>query len=269
MAKREIYSNAEIVFTCGEAFHYKGELIVEEHALVRVLSGEIKVIHADQTYVFGAGETHLFPRNQLATVIKYEKDGQPYKAIVVKLSSTHLIDFYATNPLTSIWTPSGKITSFRKSPLLDSFFNSILPYFELNNKLPESLSRLKIFEAITILRTLDKNADHVLADFSEPGKVELTGFMERNYMFNMPIEKFSYLTGRSITTFKRDFKKAYHITPQKWLTKKRLERAHYLLKEQQRKPIDIYYEVGFENLSHFSYAFKKHFGYAPTHVVNK
>jgi hypothetical protein len=32
-------------------------------------------------------------------------------------------------------------------------------------------------------------------------------YMEKNFMFNMPLEKFGYLTGRSITTFKRDFKK--------------------------------------------------------------
>nr|WP_288811000.1 helix-turn-helix domain-containing protein [uncultured Sphingobacterium sp.] len=26
---------------------------------------------------------------------------------------------------------------------------------------------------------------------------------------------------------------------------------------------DIFVDLGFENLSHFSYAFKKHFGYSP------
>ncbi|RZJ76456.1 MAG: AraC family transcriptional regulator, partial [Flavobacterium sp.] len=30
---------------------------------------------------------------------------------------------------------------------------------------------------------------------------------------------------------------------------------------------EVYYETGFENLSHFSYAFKKHFGYAPTRLI--
>lgn len=34
-------------------------------------------------------------------------------------------------------------------------------------------------------------------------------------MFNVSIEKFSYRTGRSLTTFKRYFKKAFHTTPQK------------------------------------------------------
>ncbi len=111
--------------------------------------------------------------------------------------------------------------------------------------------------------------DNVLAYFEEPGKINLAEFMERNFMFNMTMEKFGYLTCRTLTTFKRDFKKAFSTTPRKWLTQKRLELAHYQLSEKQRKPIDVYFEVGFENLSHFSYAFKKRFGYPPNALVEK
>ncbi|MDQ6482018.1 helix-turn-helix domain-containing protein [Dyadobacter sp. LHD-138] len=45
--------------------------------------------------------------------------------------------------------------------------------------------------------------------------------------------------------------------------------AHYQFIEKKKKPIDVCYEVGFENLSHFSYAFKKHFGYAPTALIGQ
>ncbi|WP_225321399.1 helix-turn-helix domain-containing protein [Rhizosphaericola mali] len=122
-------------------------------------------------------------------------------------------------------------------------------------------------EALTILRTLDKNIDNLLADFSEPYKINLSDFMEENFMFNMPLEKFGYLTGRSIATFNRDFRKTFHTTPQKWLTQKRLELAHYQIAEKHQKPAEVYLESGFENLSHFYFAFKKHFGYAPTEIV--
>jgi AraC family transcriptional regulator, exoenzyme S synthesis regulatory protein ExsA len=135
--------------------------------------------------------------------------------------------------------------------------------------LPENIASLKITEAISILRAIDKEIDGVLANFEEPGKIDLAGYMEKNFMFNMPMEKFGYLTGRSLTTFKRDFKKTFNATPQKWLTQKRLELAHYQFVEKKMKPIDVCYEVGFENLSHFSYAFKKHFGYAPTELISK
>ena len=93
--------------------------------------------------------------------------------------------------------------------------------------------------------------------------------MEKNFMFNLPLEKFGYLTGRSIATFNRDFRKIFKETPQKWLTKKRLDLAYYQLKEKDKKPVDVYLETGFENLSHFSYAFKKEFGYSPSSLNEK
>lgn len=43
--------------------------------------------------------------------------------------------------------------------------------------------------------------------------------------------------------------------------KQRLERAHYLITQEKRSPTDVYVEVGFENLSHFSDSFKSQFGY--------
>ena len=148
--------------------------------------------------------------------------------------------------------------------MLESLFNSLTPYFKLADALPADLAAFKIEEAIRVLRAIDKNVDHLLGQLDEPGKIDLMDFMERNYMFNLTAAKFGYLTGRSLTTFKRDFKKTFNNTPEKWLTKKRLELAHYLISEQKRKPSDVYFDVGFENLSHFSFAFKKQFGYNPT-----
>ena len=80
------------------------------------------------------------------------------------------------------------------------------------------------------------------------------------------MENFGYLTGRSLTTFKRDFKKISPLTPQKWLIKKRLEVAYFKLKEEGKKVQDVYVEVGFKNPSHFSTAFKKQYGISPTEV---
>lgn len=262
--------HAEIVFTCSEATRQNTEIVAEEHSVVRVLSGELKVVESNKTYVFGVGETLLCPRHRPLTLIKSEKNGLPYKAIVVKLTQDILKAFYERRNIeTNLVSKTDHVIPLCQSPLLDSFFASMLPYFDLEYKLPEDLSRLKIQEAITVLRSINKAIDNILSDFSEPHKINLVEFMERNYMFNMPMEKFGYLTGRSLSTFKRDFKKAFNTTPQKWLTEKRLELAYNQLTKNRSKPIDIFYEVGFENLSHFSYAFKKQFGQSPTELAER
>lgn len=125
-----------------------------------------------------------------------------------------------------------------------------MPYFDMPDALPTKMADVKLEEAITILRSIAPDIDGLLADFEEPGKINLAEFMEKNYRFDLPLEKFSYLSGRSLTTFKRDFKKVFDTPPQKWLTHKRLQLAHYQLSEKQRRPVEIYLEVGFEDLSH-------------------
>lgn len=251
----------------GKAF--KIEVMFEHHMLVWFISGETKIILADATYIFNAHDTFLIPRNQLATVINYPKDGLPHKAVAMHLTTERLKDFYSKRKAVGKKSSLSKVYRFTKHPLLESCLASLIPYFDLGTNLPPDIAAIKIEEAISILRSIDGSVDGLLSDFDEPGKINLSDFMERHFMFNMPMDKFGYLTGRSLATFRRDFKKTYHTTPQKWLTEKRLQLAHYQISEKRRKPIDVYFEVGFENLSHFSHAFKNHFGYPPNTLLNK
>ncbi|MDR3022730.1 AraC family transcriptional regulator [Chryseobacterium sp.] len=244
---------------------FKTETVFEYHMLVWFISGETKIIQADKTYIFKAGDIFLIPRNHLATIINYPKDGLPHKAVVMHLTTERLKAFYSSIDYQKKNSPrESSIHSFSSHPLLNSCLASLIPYFEIEGPFPENIAHLKITEAISILREIDPNIDSVLADFDEPGKVDLINFMEKNYMFNMPLERYGYLTGRSLSTFNRDFRKIFQTTPQRWLTQKRLELAYYHLSERNKKPSDVFLEVGFEDLSHFSHAFKKQYGFAPS-----
>lgn len=262
------YITPDIKLSAYDDKLFKSEVLFDHHMLVWFISGETKIIQADTSYLFKAGDIFLIPRNQLATIINYPKNGLPHKSVVMHLSNDRLREFYSKlNIKTQVVNPP-KIIHFRNHPLLESCLSSLIPYFDMQDEIfPENLASLKIAEAISILRTIDDNIDDILANFEAPYKIELITFMEKNFMFNMPLEKFSYLTGRSLTTFKRDFRKAFNTTPQRWLTQKRLELAHYHLSEKKRKPVEVYLETGFENLSHFSFAFKRHFGYTPTELI--
>lgn len=260
------YITDDIKLSWYEDKFFKSDISFDQHMLIWFISGETKIVQADATYTFKKGDSFLIPRNQLATIINYPKDGQPHKTVVMHLSTERLKEYYKNIPVKSLLTTSSKIHCYNNHPLLESCLQSLIPYFDMQD-LPLDIASLKITEAITILRAIDKGIDSVLANFEEPGKIDLASYMEKNFMFNLPMEKFSYLTGRSLTTFKRDFKKVFQTTPQRWLTQKRLELAHYQFVQKKRKPIDVCYEVGFENLSHFSFAFKKQYGYAPTELL--
>ncbi|MBO2008217.1 AraC family transcriptional regulator [Hymenobacter negativus] len=269
MTSKQTNPYADLVVVCRGDQRYGSEKTYEDHVLVSVLAGELRVVQADRTHHCGAGDTVLLPRNQPATLLKYPKDGADYQAVVMALPTALVRAYYAENTPAPAGPAAAGLLVFSKNPLLQSLFASLLPYLELEHHLPEKLLALKTTEVLEVLRSLDPHSDGVLADFAEPGKLNLVAFMEANYRFNMPLATFSRLTGRSLTTFKRDFKKAFQLSPQRWLTQKRLALAHYQLAEKSRKPVELYLEVGFENLAHFSYAFKKQFGYSPTALLGQ
>ncbi|MBS1665507.1 MAG: helix-turn-helix transcriptional regulator [Bacteroidetes bacterium] len=245
---------------------YKAEAAFDFHILVWFIAGETTIIQGDSIRTFGAGDIFLIPRNYIATFLNYSKEGQNHQSVTMHLTTEKLKEFYEKHPPVVLPHPPQKVISFGRHPLLESCLVSLKPYFEVHDAFPENIASLKITEAISVLRLVDPAIDGVLANFEEPGKIDLADFMEKHFATNLPMERFGYLTGRSLSTFHRDFKKTFHTTPQKWLTEKRLVLAHYLMKEKKRKPSDVYLEAGFEDLSHFSFAFKKHFGYPPTNV---
>ena len=80
----------------------------------------------------------------------------------------------------------------------------------------------------------------------------------------LTVEQMAFLCHMSRSTFKRKFTQHYQDSPQHWLREQRLQRAHWLLQEERRRPSEVFAEVGFEHLSSFTQAFKKRFGLLPS-----
>ena len=87
--------------------------------------------------------------------------------------------------------------------------------------------------------------------------------MEQNYDKPLKVEDYAYLTGRSESTFRRDFKQYFDTTPQQWLKEQRLEKALRLLQKQEMSVTQVAYEIGYENISYFIRAFKGKVGLSP------
>ena len=123
---------------------------------------------------------------------------------------------------------------------------------------------MKMIEGLYTVLNADKSVYASLFDFTDAWKIDILGFLNDNYMYDLNLEELARYTGRSLTTFKRDFKKISDLTPEKWIVRKRLEVAHYLLTTEGRKIKDVIIDVGFKNLSHFSRIYKDMYGYAPS-----
>ena len=138
------------------------------------------------------------------------------------------------------------------------------PYFNSEKVPAKELMQLKLQEGVYTLLSIDKSFYPALFDFTEPWKIDILDFLEENYMFDLSVEQIAGFTGRSLAAFKRDFKKISTLPPQKWIIEKRLNVASDKIQNENRKISDVYLEVGFKNLSHFSSAYKKQFGMAPS-----
>lgn len=261
-------TKGRVFVSCKREKHYSRELLLDQHALIYIFAGTLEIAYADQSRQFGPGASVIIPRNELGRLVKLPVNDEPFRSVSLLFPMETLQTFYGSLPLNQAegkWTGHLEVNMH---PLLKSFFQSLIPYFNLQDELPANLAEIKINECLTLLENFDPRVRCILAALHEPGKVDLVEFMERNFMFNLPLEKFSYLTGRSLTTFKKDFKNIFHTTPGRWLIRKRLERAYYQIVVQKQKPIDVYIDAGFENLAHFSAAFKKQFGCNASKITN-
>lgn len=100
-------------------------------------------------------------------------------------------------------------------------------------------------------------------------RINLKDFMECHYQDNLPLEQLAQASGRSLSTFRRDFLKVFGTTPGKWLLTKRLEEAYVLIKEKKIKPSEFLLDLGFESFSHFSRSFKAYFGIQPSILLKE
>lgn len=207
----------------------------------------------------------LIGKNQLAQLTKTPLEGEDYQTIIICLNEDLLrnIALEERIELQEKYVGPRNIL-IPANDFLHGYFQSVIPYVHNQAKaITAEMGILKVKEGVKLLLHAMPELSRFLFDFSEPHKIDLERFMTSNFHFNIPIEKFAQLTGRSLAAFKRDFRKTFGAAPRQWLQERRLAEARHLI-EKHQKPSAIYLDLGFESLSHFSHAFKKKFGKTPT-----
>jgi AraC-like DNA-binding protein len=170
---------------------------------------------------------------------------------------------------TPIYRPGDKyeaVIPLESDAPVKAFFQSMVLMFANGREPDLSLIEIKFRELVLTLAGNYYNCG-LLSFFNsllhEPKAVSLQKLMENNYCFNLKLEELARLSNRSLSTFKRDFKRQFKITPGKWLIEKKLDHAMNLLTNTDKTVSEAAFESGFENLSHFSRAFRDRFGVTP------
>lgn len=246
--------------------HVEPAQCVATHGLTYLLAGSVRVTEAGQSCVFEAGSLLFTRKNFLAKFTKQPADSGPFRAITIVFDTPMLLAAAPSGGEAGIppQAVSPAVTALTTTPALQQLHESLLPYFE--QPLPAALAQLKQQESLALLLQAHPALQPVLFHFAPPGKIDLETFMRQHFRFNVNLRQLAYLTGRSLASFKRDFQRIFRTSPGRWLYQQRLAEAYYLLQEEHRRPSDVYQEVGFESLAHFSHAFKQLFGQPPSSV---
>jgi len=251
--------------------HYVGseispEQFIADHTFVYIIKGIMNLYDGSEHRALHSGEYCIARKNRLGRFNKTKVDGELEKVFVF-FDEAFLRRFQEKHKSKLVkFTSAATLVSVSKNELLPGFIHSLLPYYS-HGVIQEAFADVKREELMIILLQSQPELAGLFFDYGIPEKINIEEFMNRNYKFNVSMERFAYLTGRSLSAFKRDFKTIFKETPGRWLVQKRLQEAYFLIDKKNHKPSEIYFDLGFEDLSHFSFAFKKVFGMAPTELT--
>jgi transcriptional regulator GlxA family with amidase domain len=93
--------------------------------------------------------------------------------------------------------------------------------------------------------------------------------MDRAYAQRLDVPNLAQIASVSEAHFIRTFRATFGETPHRYLQRRRVERAMFLLRETKRSITDICLDVGFTSLGTFSRTFSEIVGDTPTEYRNR
>lgn len=241
---------------------FERQSYVSMYGISIVIQGQQRIIEDSGTILtVNPGEIGII-RKGLYTVTDILPTGKNFQSYHIFLSEQALKDALNTYGITTSQGDNQTFFKIQAPEILKGYFG----FLQSIQTAPEFASRifsLKIKEFFGLL--LNENpsiADKLAGILNQPSK-NLQGFMEEHYSKPLSIKDYASLTGRSESTFRREFKLKYGIAPRKWIINKRMEKAQKLLKGADFSVNEVAMEVGYDNVSHFIKAYKNSFGETP------
>jgi AraC-like DNA-binding protein len=233
-----------------------------------VLNGTFTTIEANGLHQIGEKEG-LIKNNCGNFISKFEsgEGGDDYQAVVTLLYPDLFQEIYK-NELPSFL--SKQIAQPPKilvgDQLLEDFVKGMIIYFQNQELIDDDLVKLKLKELVMILLKSKyyESVQDLFNTLFANGKHEFRATVENNLFSPISIEEMAFLANKSLSTFKRDFKKEFQDSPARYIKRRRLQRAAKLLLATEDPVSGIAYDCGFQDASTFSSSFLKHFGSSPS-----
>lgn len=221
--------------------------------------------------VSDAGGLHKFNNNHLyllggGNVLMTEKTepAKDFRSILLFFSNEYLLNFLNRH---SIAVPhSAQNTTLFKVDKDDylTHFQESLTLLNKQGAINQALLTTKIDELLLYLLNSQSSAvNNLIHCMLKLNKyAELTKVVAANLDNSLTVEELAFLCNMSVSGFRRKFTAVYGCSPQKYLLQHKMQKAAELLR-QNKRPSEIYIDLGYNDLPAFSTEFKKHFGVSP------
>lgn len=160
---------------------------------------------------------------------------------------------------------SHNFSSMDASLALRSFFLGIDISLRNSGLLHNDIGqRIKLNELIYLILSYDDNC--IKRKVLRSSDVDAGYFINTiydNIFKDVSIEQLADLTHRSLTSFKKEFRRLFNAPPHKWIIEQRLDRAKIMLASTSRTISEIGSECAFANISHFIKLFKQRYHTTP------
>lgn len=150
--------------------------------------------------------------------------------------------------------------------LLINFKESINIMLDNPELADERMIETKLKEFVLLI-TKSQNAPSQLDFLSalfKPLDIEFKSTIQHNIYSNLTLYELSRLCHLSTSSFKRKFSEVFKVSPKKYISQKKIEKAAALLRSSSSRISDIAYDVGFDSLATFNRNFTAAYGKSPS-----
>ena len=244
------------------------EYFEDEACFVFVNEGEVSV--RSQTSYMDLDTKHAI----LAKCLNYffetnktqKENGDGIEVIAVILHPSQIEELFEFDLSKSNYTIDFNIKQIEVDRLLENFKESINILLDNPELADERMIETKLKEFV-LLMTKSQSAPSQLDFLSalfKPLDIEFKTTIQHNMYSNLSLDELAKLCHLSTSSFKRKFNEVFKLSPKKYISQKKIEKAAELLKTDSLRISDIAYDVGFDSLATFNRNFSSIYGKSPS-----
>lgn len=232
----------------------------------RVRGVETRLAPGD-VYVLGANVSHAFAQAQRLAHFNVAIRPAFFDAVNGEVKNmAGYQSLFATPP----GPASGKFRAFMRLSaaqllVVESLMERALAELALKGKGYQALTDLSVLEMVIRLSRAFPGPSNKTAEPGDP-LARAVGYLEANWNTDMKVEVLADLFGASVRHFDRAFKAHFHLSPIRYLLRRRLQHAQEMLAGTRRSVTEIALDCGFSDSNYFSRQYKRFTGVRPSDV---